>query len=447
MTDEKNYHSGEPEKLPVVFIILLALLIFVPIELSVRVGSFSMPWYRIFLFVIAIPVLVRALTGHIKLKSFDRWLIALTVWICFCELLKRGLGGIQPSGTLIAESLVVYFLARIHFTRIGHFISFASMLFKMCLVAVLISIPETFILKTHFVHDIARQITGYYYDVQTETRLGFLRGASFFEHPILYGLFCSFTFGIVWSSTKSSLKRKFRSVVLLVGVITSLSSAPILTMIIQITLIVAERITQKIRHRVKIVLAFSAFTYVFLSVFSNRGPIGIIATSLALNPQTGYFRILIWENAIDDVLRSPIVGIIPGEWTRPHWMPVSIDNHWLLLALIGGIPSVIMFAVVIGLIWSALYKKSDLPSEVARLRFGWSITIFAFLLGGSTVAYYGKVEPFVYLIIGYGAALSQLIATLSNNAPNSPPKEQDAPKLKPFPKRQNANPGTPPSME
>jgi hypothetical protein len=435
MTDEKTYHSVTPEKLPIVLVILLALLIFVPIEFSVRAGSFSMPWYRIFLFLIAIPVLSRVFSGQIRLRSFDWWMIIFVLWVCFCELIKRGLGGIQPTGTFIAEALVPYFLIRTYFTNFGYFVSFANMLFKMCCVAILLAIPETFIVKTHFIHDFARQVTGYNYNPQADFRFGLFRAASFFEHAILYGLFCSFTFGLVWSSQKPNLKQRFRGIILLVGVATSLSSAPILVAIIQIATIIAERVTRLIRHRVKILMAFSAFTYVFLEVFSNRGPIGIIATSLALNPQTGYFRILIWEHGIDDVLRSPIVGIIPGEWTRPHWMPVSVDNHWLLQAMIGGIPSVIMFFLVIGLIWAALYKKMSLPLEVARLRFGWSITMFAFILGGSTVAYYGKVEPFVYLIIGYAAALSQCIATQSTDTRQSPPEDNAAPKLKPFPKR------------
>ena len=403
--------------LPKILVVLLALMILVPIELSLRAGTLFVPWYRLVLLLIAIPVVMRVVTRKVDLKLFDWCIIGHCLWIFAAEFLKRGGGAIQPGFVFLLESMVAYLAMRCFMVRPGQFASFAQTLFLMLSIAVILAIPEAMILKERYLHDMASAISGYYYRFQDDFRLNMLRAASLFEHPILFGLFCSCTFGLVWSTARTSAERGVKGAILLFGTFLSASSAPLLTAIIQIILMTSERATRHIKKRLKILVWGVVLIFTVLSIFSNRGPVGIIATSLALNPQSAYYRILIWEYTIDDVYRHPIIGFLPEQWTRPWWMSDSLDNHWLAQALRGGIPCVVLILVAYYLIWRALYKTKDVPAEYGRARFGWSIVALALVLGGATVAFFGKMQPFNFMLLGYGAALSQTLFSETISVP------------------------------
>ncbi len=395
--------------LPKVLVILLALMILVPIELSLRAGTLFVPWYRLLLVVVAIPVVLKVITGKVKLKTFDWFIVAHCIWLFTAEMIKRGSSGIQPGFVFLLETMIAYLLVRCYMTKPGHFSSFARTLFVLLCISIILAVPEAIFLKERYIHDFASLVTGYQYNFQDDYRLNMLRAASTFEHPILFGLFCSCAIGLLWSTANKSGLRKLKTAILFFGVILSASSAPILTAIVQTVLVIVERITRQIKSRLRILITLIAVIFTILSIFSNRGPFGIIATSLALNPQSGYYRILIWEYTIDDVMRSPIIGFLPETWTRPWWMTDSLDNHWLAQALRGGIPAVVLILFGFWLVWRELYKTKIVPEDFARARFGWSVMALALVLGGATVAFFGKMHTFSFVLLGYGAALSQTL--------------------------------------
>jgi len=395
--------------LPKILVVLLALMVLMPIELSLRAGTLFIPWYRLLLLVVAIPVVIRIVTGKVELKLFDWFIIAHCFWLFSAEMIKRGSSGIQPGFVFLLETMVSYLLIRCYMTKPGHFSAFARTLFVLLCIAIVLAIPEAILLKERYIHNLASQITGYLYNFQQDYRLNMLRAASTFEHPILFGLFCSCTIGLIWSTTKKGGLRNVKTAILFLGVILSASSAPILTAIVQTMLVIAERVTRHIKLRLRILVSLVIIIFTVLSIFSNRGPFGIIATSLALNPQSGYYRILIWEYTIDDVMRHPIIGFLPEQWTRPWWMTDSLDNHWLAQALRGGIPAVVLILCGFWLVWRALYRTKVVPDDFGRARFGWSVMALALVLGGATVAFFGKMHTFSFILLGYGAALSETL--------------------------------------
>lgn len=386
--------------------LILVLLMLVPIELSIRAGPLSLPWYRAILLVVAIPVFVQA--TRLRFAAFDWCMLVHALWTVLAMLLKRGGGGIEPGGSYLVETLVVYLVVRLVMTRPGHFTAVPRIMVVLMAPVILLAIPEALIVHRHFVHDIARQLTGYYYDVPMETRLGMLRAAATFEHPILYGLFCATPVALAWVTARSRARAITMTAVLCGGTVLSGSSAPMLVMAISVLLLIGERLSRNIPGRFRLLMGFTAFCFVFLEVFSNRGFFQVIAQELTLNPWTGYYRVLIWENGIDDVLANPFFGIRPEEWTRPAWMTPSIDNNWLLLGMKGGFPGVLLLLAAMGLIWFRLYRRDPVPHEFDRIRFGWSCVALALLLGGSTVAFFGKMQPFFFVLLGYGAALAHL---------------------------------------
>jgi hypothetical protein len=299
-------------------------------------------------------------------------------------------------------------MARLALTRAGHFTALPRLIFLLMVPPIILAIPEATTLHSHLVHDIAKSLTGFHYPVGYEFRMGMLRAASTFEHPILYGLFCASTISLVWVTVRNQAVAITMVAVLCGGVVLSASTAPLIVMVTQLIFILGERLSRSIPGRFKLVVGFAVFAWIFLTLFSNRGPVGIIATGLTLNPQSGYYRILIWEQGIDDVLANPIFGIRPEDWTRISWMTPSVDNHWLLLGMRGGFAGPILLIAAMYLIWRRLYRRGPATRDFDRIRFGWSCVALSLLFGGATVAYFGKMQPFLFLLLGYGAALAHL---------------------------------------
>ena len=189
-------------------------------------------------------------------------------------------------------------------------------------------------------------------------RMGMQRAMTVFTHPILYGVFCATLVGLIWQIERRPFQRFVRIAILVAATFFSLSSAPFLVIIVQLFLMVIERATRWLKNRVKIFLSILFTLFVLLETFTGRGFVGTLMI-FTLDPATAYYRKLIWENGIDDVLRNPIFGMRPEEWTRLPWMQLSIDNEWLLQMMRGGVPSLIFLAIAVWLLTRRLYARPD----------------------------------------------------------------------------------------
>jgi O-antigen ligase len=79
----------------------------------------------------------------------------------------------------------------------------------------------------------------------------------------------------------------------------------------------------------------------------SQNPLSFFIRHFTLDPQTGYYRLLIWEFAGAEALQSPLVGIGFREWAHPAWMSPSIDSLWLGLATTYGLPAAVLFGLAI----------------------------------------------------------------------------------------------------
>ncbi|WP_306145394.1 O-antigen ligase family protein [Roseibium sp. MMSF_3412] len=427
---EDHQSSLGAQKVPILVFLLLSLMILVPIELSIRAGSLFLPLYRALAFLLTFYVIFKFFEQRKQLRIFDNLILIQGFWFLACEILKRGSAGFEPGVSYFVETVTPYFVIRFLLKSPGQLFAFPNLVFILMIPAILLAFPEAVILQERFVHDIARSISGYYYWIQEDYRLGMLRAASIFEHPILYGLFCSSMISLVFATAKTNVSGVFKSAVLAFGCILSASSAPILTMIIQLAFLVGERCSRFLQHRAMLLIGSCAFVFTALSFLSNRGPIGIIATSLALNPQSGYYRIHIWENGIDDVLANPFIGIRPEEWTRPGWMSPSIDNNWLLVAMKGGFPGIILILMILYLIMRKLYAHDKVSQRLDGLRQALCFTFISLFLAGATVAFFGKMLPFFFILLGYGGAVAHYIMSTSDQDVTSAEDEAPAKRVR-----------------
>lgn len=397
--------AGQSAGVPPMVAIFLITVVLIPVELGFFVGPLFFTWSKAFVMIVAIPVMVRAVS-ELKLVLPDILFITHTVWTGICTVLNKGGGGIEGAGTYFLEFAVVYLLIRLEMRSLAQFQAVVRMLFWLVAACALMAIPEA-MLKVRFIHEVASALTGLTYHFSEEERWGFLRAASFFEHPILHGLFCASLFSLMWFAEPGAAARLGKTVVITIGTFFALSSAPLLVLVAQMGLAMTERATRWLPARLMVITLGIVGLIAFLNVATGRGAFGILA-SLTINPQTAWYRTAIWENGLDDIWRSPIIGIVPESWTRLFWMSSSIDNHWLLMAFMSGLPGLFLFFACIFAIWRRLTKGAgeNRPPAYRQLSLGWGIMIVALILGGATVAYFGRMQPLLAFFVSFGAALA-----------------------------------------
>ena len=434
--------DSEDAKVPVA-IWLMFLAILLPVEFSLRTGAITLSPFRIVMILLFIPALV----GFIQRCRFtwlDGMFFSYAIYQAMCRIINRGTIGIERGGDFLLDSLVVYLVVRAYLTSLPRIKASLRLLISLIAVLGFLAIPES-ITHWRFMHEIPEMLTGYAYtfNQDDDQRLGMLRASTTFNHPILFGVGAASLITYAWVIRRSIGRAVVAITGLAMGAFFSLSSAAFLTAAIAFGLLVAERSTRWLNKRSLIAVGVIIAIILFLSLASNRGPVKIAISLLTLEGQTGYFRLLIWENVIDDVLANPIFGMRPELWTRPHWMPSSIDHHWVMVALNGGLPSLIMLAIFT---YATGYKilnmkmpdapklpeAKDDPAPTGRrkpkgqdidptiprfkidLRNAWVMTMIGIIFAGFTVAYFGQMSPILHFHLAIGTALLALDARQEN---------------------------------
>ncbi|MCH9764569.1 MAG: hypothetical protein K0U34_01065, partial [Alphaproteobacteria bacterium] len=148
-------------------------------------------------------------------------------------------------------------------------------------------------------------------------------------------------------------------------------------------------------------LAVLVLGYIVVALLSTRSPIAILATSITLDSQTGFYRLLIWEHGFQNVLAHPLIGIGLADWARPHWMASgTIDSFWLVTAMRTGIPSVlILITALMTLVYAVnvrgIKNRSALVRNLAR---GWLFSLIALCFIATTVHFWNVSQAFFFFV-------------------------------------------------
>ena len=148
------------------------------------------------------------------------------------------------------------------------------------------------------------------------------------------------------------------------------------------------------------------FGFLVIQFGSNLGAVKFFISHFTFDPQTGWYRVAIWDFGTASVLNYPLLGIGLNDWARPRWMASdSVDNFWLLTAMRYGIPSVILlFASCIWMVLSIVRtKSSDSSIEICRLAYLICMTTFFFV--GVTIHFSHAIYAWFMFVLGSGAWL------------------------------------------
>lgn len=388
---------------------LLLISLALPVELSFYAGDLLITPARVVLLMMVFPLFNKVIKCG-DFKKFDFLLFGFVLWMIISFSYNHGVvKAIEGGGVLGLEILAGYFIARTYITdseKLAATVSFVLLIFTLMLPLVLI---ET-ITGNHFIHEFFRSLTGFYYPMTNEVRLGFTRASGSFNHPILLGVFSSSLLGLVWYlfRGRGNFGAIQKAAILTAVTLTTLSSAPILLLVLQFCAIAWNRLASGFKWRWKLVAAAFASLYVFLMFWSTNSPLLVILSRVTFDAQTSYYRRLIWEYGSAEALNNPVFGIGKNDWIRPVWMiSDTVDNFWLKIAMQFGFPALILLILCILLIAVKVSRKMKANSskEFQLACRGWLISIISVSIVGCTVDFFGSNHVYFYFLLGIGAAL------------------------------------------
>ena len=396
---------------PILVVLALALLLF-PEETSLFIGGIRLTVARAVLLIVAPLALVRfgqqITSSSYRFVWSDAIIIPTGLWMFISVSVTDGADrAIVGSGVSALEFVGAYFAARALLTRHGQALALAQLLSILLAIVGLLAPLDT-IAGHHVIHDTLGSLTGYEPDYQIDVRRGFLRSAGTLEHPILLGTAC--VIGTLLGTTLPIAKRCFVFAGTLIGLLVSISSAPMGAIIIGFGCLVYRRLTPGFEARWRVLIAVVALMLALLFTL-HPAPFGWLIGHTTFEPGSGYYRLLTWHYAGELVLNAPVFGIgMTDDWARPNWMLPTVDSMWLRSAMSFGIPgSTLIAACLIG----ACSRRIDtartfLSDDEKRLGVNLSIIQLLYLFIGTTTSFWGVTWILMGLLAGMRAHLGAL---------------------------------------
>lgn len=404
--------------------VLLALFMATTIlPVSFEIAGLRLTPIRILLLLSFIPMLGWLFAGRAgKIILPDILIMFLCVWIFVTLLYHDGISRLAFSGISAVELLGGYLLGRCLIRNVVDF----KRLIRLHLICLMVMFPFA---TVEFLT--GRQIWAEILDVfgsvvyrgdSSRPRMGFDRVLGGFEHPILFGLFCSMAAANVVYVWRDKLFAAFSRLGFVV-VITfmSLSSGALLSVMIQALLVVWDFV---MKSRWKLLIVLTAIAYVVVELLSNRGPILIFIETMTFSSGTAWTRVNQWEFGSAEVLRNPILGKgITSNWIRPAWMhSSSIDNYWLVVAFRHGLPAIIALLGAFAIMARRAVRAKNLPQEVQDCRTGYLIVLAGITFTLATVHIWGAIVVYVFFYLGAGSWLADAGEDSKPDA-DDPPEE------------------------
>lgn len=363
---------------------------------------------RVLLLVVVPVLLINLLTGKYgKLLFIDTLVLLHIFWIILTVTIHHPNLAIQYAGSNTILILGGYLVGRASIRNIEDFRSLSRTIAG----AVLISLPfalaeaRTGIMYIPRLLDNIPGITSAA-DVLYIPRMGLHRVQFVFVHPIHYGLFCSIAASFVFlglKGTMSTASRMILTAVALLCCFLSVSSGPFLSVLVQIFLIVWLSAMRNVKKKWRLLGIILLVMYLMAEVASNRPAIFAIVSRLSFSASTANVRMVLFDYGVAQIIRTPILGVGFRDFGLPTWMTGSIDNFWLLQAVIFGMPTLIFLATAIILAIRGVFKTDASGNQAFEsARYAWSFTMVSLALTLATVAIWGGMLTVFYLIFASG---------------------------------------------
>lgn len=377
--------------------------------------------YRIFLIVMFLPFLIGFFTGKSgRFTLPDGLIFGYLTWVVLSLIFRHGFSMLPFAISQAIELFGGYAAGRLLIRNVQDYRNFI----RFFLLSLLLLLPFV-IYESISGRMMIGEIFSRFFPVPTknnEWRYGLSRVQGVFPHSILFGLYCSINAANVIFLYKDRLLRLLpRFALVLYMTFASLSSAPMLSVIIQIATFTWGKIT---RNNWWLLISIVLSAILFLELASNRGAVLILIQNLTLDPQTGWWRYYIWTYGLNSVASDPIFGIGMNDWARPYWMfAASVDSFWLLTMMRHGLPAIVM--LVSGLILHIVFvvRAKGLSPAASELRKGYLIGLVGLCFTLFTVHVWDVLAVLTMFYFGAGSFL--YTSTVTDDT--APPPEASHP--------------------
>ena len=386
------------------FISLFLIGLVVPIQ--IHIGPLRLSPYRIVLIAAVIPCLILLISRKVgRIQPTDILIVLSACWAALALLVVHGVeDAIEASGIHWIETVGAYLVGRCFIRDRADFVGFVRLLFRIVVVLLPFAIHEA-LTGQSLLLAILGSVAPVVADTTMDGRLGLERAQVSFEHPILYGVFCASAFALTWyvlGFRQSATKKLTRSGLVILATFFSLSAGAFAALIVQAGLIGWEFLTRGMQTRWRLLSFLCVTGYFAIDFLSNRTPFHVLVTYLTFNVHSAYSRILIWEYGSAEVWRHPLFGIGLGEWERPEFMPPSIDNFWLVIAVRYGIPAFVLLVLALLLGLRSLGRMPIADLETKNCRMGILVTLGGLIMAGTTVHYWNATYCLFLFLLGSG---------------------------------------------
>lgn len=383
---------------------LVLIGIFVP-YIQMDIGGLVFTPARLTCTIFFLPAVLALFKPGRKWKSPDFFAFATAGWIIVASFFNDGFQAYVLAQTL--EFLSTYLIGRAFFLDRPGIELFMRPFKVVASVVILLGLLDT--LAGYPVILPLFGLTQF----QVDYRNGFLRADSVFAVAEQFGTFCVAAMVLFWYCERKTSVRISFVVLSICGTVASLSSGPLLGLVLGLAVFIYDAILNKIVWRWKLLttgilgLILAAFAY-------SNDPIAAIVGHLTLNPDTGNFRINTWILGIDQVAKYPIFGrglaSFEGESDMVRlFVGQSVDALWLVLMLRYGVPIVVLLLLTIVIPLFGTYRSTVDP-YLTRARTGFSLAVLVMAVIGITVHYWDAIWIFFALCIGIRASFVELEA-------------------------------------
>ena len=396
-------------------LILIALVIFVPEELSFQVFGFRLSWIRFVLFLLT-PVLAIRLgqliaTGKSRLLAPDIFVVLTGAWMIGASTAVSGLeDALHHHAAGVAEISGSYLATRVLLSQRGQALSYVNLLCHVIAVVALFSIPDA-LMGGPVTHDLLGQVF-----VNPERRWGIVRASGPLEHPILFGMTC--TIGFLLAVASQIRAKRLTMAACGVGTFLSLSGAPMQGAVLGLGLFAYNRFFASVRYRWWLLIATAALAYEAAGLFSSQ-PLAFVLGHFLFDADSFWSRVYQWNTVGPIVLNSPWVGIGVDLREKAAELSVfvtgSVDSLWLYQALTYGIPASILLglSMISVIVYPASGSGVNLTREESKLATTLGVVIALIVLLGFTVDLWGSSWMLAGLLMGIRVHLVDLGRTAS----------------------------------
>jgi hypothetical protein len=411
------------DRLSMLVVLFLLSLVFTSI---IQLGPLRLSPYRILLLLCLIPCFVRWMSGGAgPIRMADICMILIALWGAVSWAVLHGASaGVESGGIHVVETLGAYFLGRCFIRTPEAFRRMAVLLFWI-VIALLPFLLVEMLTGRKLILTVINSIAQTYPDAQTEPRLGLERAQGPFQHPILLGVYCGATVSLAYYVVAQGRRlagRAIRTLALVLAGFSSLSSGPLAAIMAQLLMIGWDRAFERYRFRWWGLACLGVLGYVLVDIISNRSPLKVFISYLALNARTGYGRILILEWGWKAVLAHPLFGNVLGDWERPPWMTASVDMFWLQRAMAHGLPVGALHLLAFFLIVIPVARRELADPRLRDYRMGYLGVMVGLFIAGWAVHFWN--EPYVLLMFLMGSGVWLLD---HRETPKTPPGPAPSP--------------------